>query len=210
MRSPKTEHLAGHGTRVIPLFAEIEGPLREVFELAEEGEPLVLPWLSDRSGAALRKPMHKAIERAGVKVWPRLWHNLRSTRQTELERHFPTHVVCSWLGNSERVANRHYLQVTDDDFAAARAISERGDLSDGGAVQSAVVMPGQDGSVVTTTALAVPRRDIGGQVVSQNDRAGTRTQNQRLKRPMLYQLSYPVGPSIINNIVERARVACSG
>gem|GEM_PF-5275874 len=26
-----------------------------------------------------------------------------------------------------------------------------------------------------------------------NDQAGTRTQNQRLKRPMLYQLSYPVG-----------------
>jgi hypothetical protein len=28
-------------------------------------------------------------------------------------------VVCSWLGNSPRVANRHYLQVTDTHFEKA-------------------------------------------------------------------------------------------
>ena len=29
------------------------------------------------------------------------------------------HVVCSWIGNSEAVAAKHYLQVTDKHFARA-------------------------------------------------------------------------------------------
>lgn len=32
---------------------------------------------------------------------------------------FPIHVVCQWLGNTQAVAQEHYLQVTDDHFAAA-------------------------------------------------------------------------------------------
>lgn len=42
-----------------------------------------------------------------------------ASRQTELEEEFPSHVVCAWMGNSERVARRHYLQVTDEHFAKA-------------------------------------------------------------------------------------------
>ena len=38
--------------------------------------------------------------------------------QTELtHEHPPQHVVCRWLGNSPLIAHRHYLQVTDEDFA---------------------------------------------------------------------------------------------
>jgi hypothetical protein len=59
------------------------------------------------------------IKRAGVKPWPRLWHNMRATRQTELEDQFPSHVVCAWLGNSKPIAAKHYLQVTDDHFKKA-------------------------------------------------------------------------------------------
>ena len=29
------------------------------------------------------------------------------------------HVVCAWIGNSIRVAEEHYLQVTEDNFARA-------------------------------------------------------------------------------------------
>lgn len=65
--------------------------------------------------------MEKAIKLAGVEPWPRLWHNLRSTRQTELEDHHPTHVVCAWLGNTPKIAQRNYLQVTDQHFADAVA-----------------------------------------------------------------------------------------
>jgi hypothetical protein len=40
-------------------------------------------------------------------------------RQTELQREFPLHVVCSWLGNSARIAQQSYLLVSEDDFARA-------------------------------------------------------------------------------------------
>ncbi len=52
-------------------------------------------------------------------VWPKVFQNLRSSRQIELEERFPSHVVCAWLGNSVQVARKHYLQVTDEHFARA-------------------------------------------------------------------------------------------
>ena len=41
---------------------------------------------------------------------------MRASRQTELQREFPLHVVCSWHGNSPRLAQQSYLLVTEDDF----------------------------------------------------------------------------------------------
>ncbi len=52
-------------------------------------------------------------------MWPKLWQNLRSTRETELAEQFPMHVVCAWIGNSQLVAAKHDLQVTDDHFVEA-------------------------------------------------------------------------------------------
>jgi hypothetical protein len=36
-----------------------------------------------------------------------------------LEDEFPSHVVCSWIGNSEAIAKKYYLQVTDEHFEKA-------------------------------------------------------------------------------------------
>jgi hypothetical protein len=49
------------------------------------------------------------LKKAGIAPWSKLFQNLRSTRQTELTELFPAHIVCSWIGNSERVAKGHYL-----------------------------------------------------------------------------------------------------
>ena len=54
-----------------------------------------------------------------MKPWPKLFQNLRSSRQTELAERYPIQVVCEWIGNSEAVAAKHYLQVTEDHVAAA-------------------------------------------------------------------------------------------
>jgi hypothetical protein len=67
--------------------------------------------------------MRRIIKRAGLKPWPKVFQNLRSTRETELQVTHPTHVVCAWIGNSPQVAHKHYLQVTDDDFAKAVEIA---------------------------------------------------------------------------------------
>lgn len=69
--------------------------------------------------ANLRTHFLRLVKRAGLDSWPRPFHNLRASRQTELEESFPSHVVCAWLGNSTVIARKHYLQVTADHFAKA-------------------------------------------------------------------------------------------
>jgi len=116
--SPKTEHHADGDCRYIPLFPELLHPLREVFEKAQPGEEWVITRY--RLGTAnLGTQLRRIVRKAGVKPWPRLWQNLRATRETELAERYPIHVVCAWIGNSRAVAQSHYLQVTDEHFEQA-------------------------------------------------------------------------------------------
>ena len=92
------------------------------------------------------------IATAGLKPWPKLFQNMRSTRQTELSERFRLHVVCAWLGNSEAVAAKHYLQVTAEHFA--RAMEE--------AVQNPVQQPAGH----TGNALQLPEKYQGLQGVA--------------------------------------------
>jgi len=118
VHSPKTEHHPGGESRQIPLFPELRPYLEEVWEQAEPGTEWVITRYRD-SNANLRTTLQKIIRRAGLKPWPKLWQNLRSTRETELAESYPIHVVCEWIGNSQAVAAKHYLQVTDEHFARA-------------------------------------------------------------------------------------------
>lgn len=86
--SPKTEHHQGKGMRVVPLFAELRPYLEDVMTVGAE---FVLGGL--RCDSNRRTRFEKIIKRAGATPWPRLWHNLRASRQTELEERFPSHVV---------------------------------------------------------------------------------------------------------------------
>ena len=74
----------------------------------------------------LRTQLLRIIDRAGVTFWPKLFHNLRASRQTELTADSPLHVVCAWIGNSASIADKHYLQVTDDHYADAVRGTESG------------------------------------------------------------------------------------
>ena len=50
--------------------------------------------------ANLRTTFGKILRRAGLEPWPRLFHNLRASRETELVEKYPVQVVTSWLGNT--------------------------------------------------------------------------------------------------------------
>src|SRR5205085_714888 len=67
----------------------------------------------------LRTGLLRILRRAGVKPWPRLYQNLRASRETELAERFPIHVVAEWLGNSPKTALAHYTQVTEDHYRQA-------------------------------------------------------------------------------------------
>ena len=124
--APKTKRYAGHETRVIPMFPELAGVLNEAYEMAfdrlEDKSAVVSgPVVTRYSSASqnLRTTFDKIIKRAGLVPWPKPFQNLRATRETELMESYPSHVVVAWIGHSETVARKHYLQVTDANFERA-------------------------------------------------------------------------------------------
>src|SRR5579884_1671954 len=121
--SSKTEHHDSGGVRWVPIFPELRPYLERAFEEAPEGSLYVIRRYRD-TNQNLRSQLRRIIRRAGLAPWPKLFHNLRASRETELAKEFPIHVVCAWIGNTERIAAKHYLQVTEDYFT--QASGERG------------------------------------------------------------------------------------
>jgi site-specific recombinase XerD len=122
VRSPKPEHHEGKAERWVPIFPELRPYLDEAFEQAEPGAVHVIRRYRD-TNTNLRTQLRRIIRRAGLSPWPKLFQNIRASRETELAAEYPLHVVCAWIGNSALIANKHYLQVTEADF-------ERGAKSD--------------------------------------------------------------------------------
>jgi len=125
--SPKTEHLPGKAYRTIPLFPALQPYLEAARDEAGTGEEFVIPedirkgavtaagWASSK----VHTRLHRIIERAGLEPWSRLWHSMRASCQTDLACRFPLPVVCRWLGNTQPIALKHYVDVTDSDFERA-------------------------------------------------------------------------------------------
>lgn len=120
VHAPKTERHQGKGTRWIPIFAELRPYLDDAHEVAQDGAVYVISRYRG-DNVNLRTQFTRIIERAGLDPWPRLFHSMRGTRETELMARFPVHVVCAWLGHDALIAQKHYLSVTEADFAAATA-----------------------------------------------------------------------------------------
>ncbi len=112
VRPSKTSGHEGHEVRVVPICPELRVILEQAFDAATEGEKSVVPSLRS-AGTNLRTTFTKIVTRAGLKPWPRLFQNLRSSRATEWVETYPAHVVARWLGHSVAVAAAHYLQPRD-------------------------------------------------------------------------------------------------
>ena len=117
IRSPKTEH-QGKASRVCPIFPEVAPVLWEAYEQAQPGETYLVTSYRD-SKQNLRTHATRIIRRAGLNVWPKLFVNMRSSRETELVEEYPVHVVTAWIGNSPEIARKHYLQTTEEHFQRA-------------------------------------------------------------------------------------------
>ena len=131
VHSPKTEHHEGGASRIIPMFPELKAELLEAFEQADDGAEYVIEARHGHSAQLLRKQLVQIVKHAGLELWPKPFQNMRATRETELADKFSAHVVCRWIGNSQIVAAKHYLQVTDEHY-------ERAIQGDAEALQNAV------------------------------------------------------------------------
>ncbi|MGD1042869.1 MAG: site-specific integrase [Sedimentisphaerales bacterium] len=120
VHASKTEHHADGGIRVVPMFPELKPLFQEAFDQARDGAVYCI----DRcKGQWSNVGVHMAriIKRAGLDVWPKLFQNCRSTRESELFKLTNGNVkaVCSWIGNTPAVAMKHYAQVTEADMKEA-------------------------------------------------------------------------------------------
>ncbi len=165
--SPKTEHHEGGESRVVPLFPELAEILNESYELEfqrlndESAEsvgvvsgPVITRYRDSTQN--LRTTFLKVIKRAGLNPWPKLFQNVRSTRETELADQFPLHAVTAWMGNSQIVASKHYLQLRDEHFdrAATESVEvPKGDHQshEGQKVESQGLRQGQKASELAET-----------------------------------------------------------
>jgi len=59
---------------------------------------------------------------AGPRAWPgaRASYNLRATLATGLTASLSSHVVATWLGLTEAIAEAHYWQTTESHYEVAR------------------------------------------------------------------------------------------
>ena len=147
---PKVAHHEGCGIRSCPIFPELRPILDEAFEIFGDKSEFVVAAPQYCSVAKVVGTLRCAVLKiksvarrsladgtaecacyfdAGVSGWPRLFHTVtlregRAIRQTELQREFPIHVVCSWLGNSPQVGQQSYLLITEDDFAKATGVAK--------------------------------------------------------------------------------------
>jgi len=118
VRSSKQEHYGSKGRRWVPLFPELRAHLEALWDAAPPGTVHVINRYRDAK-QNLRTTFEKIIYRAGLTPWPRLFQNLRASRETELAEAFPIHVVAAWIGNTASVAMKHYLNVTEAHFEKA-------------------------------------------------------------------------------------------
>jgi integrase len=124
--SPKTEHHPGGGQREIPLFPELVRPLAEAFEAAPDGAVYVVTRHRSQADSPegwrnsnLRTRFNKMIRRAGLKPWPKPFHAMRASCETDLLEKHPLQAVARWMGHSAKVAVANYLRVRDEHFDAA-------------------------------------------------------------------------------------------
>src|SRR5262245_60179059 len=162
--SPKTERYEGKESRIMPLFGELRPFLEDAIALAKPDQTYVVSGnhLAKAQGpngwrnCNLRTTFTKLVKRAGLEPWPRLFHNLRSSRETELLESFPVHVVALWMGHDAKVSLKHYAQTTEDHFDRAAGGAK------GGAPEAQNQAQQKDAGIGGESHDWKPSPDVGG------------------------------------------------
>ena len=105
----------------------VGGPQGDKYRLASQGPN---GWVN----CNLRTTFLNVVRKAGLTPWPRLFHNLRASCETDLLAELPIASVTAWIGHSAEVALKHYAQVRTGDFDRAAGRQ---------AVQNAVQLPAE-------------------------------------------------------------------
>ncbi len=91
--------------------------LEQAYDAAPEGSVNVIKHCQGTKN--YRKGLKEIILKAGLLPWPKLFNNLRSTRETELAKTYSLQAATAWIGNTPKIALGHYLQVTEQEWQNA-------------------------------------------------------------------------------------------
>lgn len=131
IHSPKT------GYRECPIFPVVLELLNDAWAVAVEqsgDKPVdksssVVGWTGSEDSITPMLRTRVASILGAENVWPKICTQLRSTRRTELEEHFPAHVCDDWLGHDDETARRHYKQVTPTHWDDATKFGQIGSVA---------------------------------------------------------------------------------
>lgn len=106
-------------TRVTPIFPELAPFIERVWSAEGAPEDYLLPDIA--TGTRFGNRIIATRDQLGMD-WPRLFHSLRATRQTELIARFGMHAACEWIGNTASVASKFYMLVDDAIWTEATGV----------------------------------------------------------------------------------------
>ena len=87
--SPKTERHVGGASRLCPIFPELKPFFTDALQAVSNGTRRVQPdryviELHRTNSGNLSTQLRRFIAKVGLKEWPRIWHNMRASRQTKM------------------------------------------------------------------------------------------------------------------------------
>ena len=178
VRSPKTERFAGHAERIVPIDPRLMALLRERFDLAPEGDVLLVGSLNR---TALHRRAKGIIEASKVEAWDDLWQTLRRSCEIEWAQTHPQYAVSRWIGHSITVSGRHYANSIPDELFD-RASGRKGGAQKGAQHRAESTRTAARGEKLSagddaTRPLSCGAKREGAQVcaTSQNGAGGNRT-----------------------------------
>jgi len=188
VRSVKTERFAGKESRIVPIVPKLQAILQDAFDKAEPGQERVV----SLSRNNLHRTIRAAVKRAGVSPWSDLFQALRRSCETEWSLAYPAHVCADWLGHSECVSRKHYLQVpeglyeqaTQSPTSTPAKSAAKGAAADAGTERLEAEVPGGGGN----EKIAESPENIGLSGVFDDASCRTRTYNPLIKSQLLCQV----------------------
>jgi hypothetical protein len=82
----------------VPLFPEVEPFLLKALQEATAGQSKIITIYVKTIQSTYSST--EDYQAGSFELWPKPFHNLRASCETELVEKFPVHVVTAWLGNS--------------------------------------------------------------------------------------------------------------
>ena len=101
-----------NSTRIVLIQTRLMSILLEAHELADSGKDRVVG-LSKNN---LHRTVKATLSRIDVTPWNDLFQQLRRDCETDWSMIAPAHATAEWLGHSENVSRKFYLQTTDSMF----------------------------------------------------------------------------------------------